>query len=156
MGLDAYLMVRKYVSNRQEGTKRKVSVILDTLGLAHLPKVPFLYCEIAIAYWRKANQIHAYFESLAGCQIPPNGSVELSSENLEDLLDKCEQALETRASGDAVDAEYILPTTPGFFFGSTDYDDDYYETLEYTIDVLRDILSNEDLLDEDFVYQCSY
>lgn len=37
-------------------------------------------------------------------------------------------------------APYILPTQAGFFFGSTDYDDYYFETLAGMHDVLERIL----------------
>jgi hypothetical protein len=39
-------------------------------------------------------------------------------------------------------AEELLPTTSGFFFGGTQYDDWYLEGLRYTKDILYKVLTD--------------
>ena len=39
-------------------------------------------------------------------------------------------------------AEELLPAQSGFFFGSTEYDEWYYQDLEYTIPLLKKILKD--------------
>ncbi len=51
-------------------------------------------------------------------------------------------------------AESLLPTSSGFFFGGTEYDEWYFNAVEYTIEVLE-----TELLDEyadDFEYSASW
>jgi len=36
--------------------------------------------------------------------------------------------------------EETLPTVSGFFFGGTEYDEWYYDSLGYTIDTIKDAL----------------
>lgn len=55
---------------------------------------------------------------------------------------------------DASVAEAVLPTQAGFFFGSTDYDQYYYDDLQYTSDALTRLLAEAD--DGDFYYSSSW
>lgn len=50
----------------------------------------------------------------------------------------------------------LLPTQDGFFFGSTDYDQYYYEDLVYTRDRLKEILDEYDISKEDIYYTSSW
>jgi hypothetical protein len=51
--------------------------------------------------------------------------------------------------------EELLPTTKGFFFGSTEYDEYYMSDIKSTIKGLEEILS-EDVSNGDFYYQSSW
>jgi len=52
-------------------------------------------------------------------------------------------------------ANALLPTREGFFFGSTDYDQYYYDDLKYARDnILTKLLAEEDA--GDFVYRSSW
>jgi hypothetical protein len=61
-------------------------------------------------------------------------------------------------------ASEILPTSSGFFFGSNDYDDYYFNQLRNTLDqidrifkdqeIMKDIDENKDV--KQFVYQASW
>ena len=48
-----------------------------------------------------------------------------SKGELEDLVSRCDKVLADHSL-----AEELLPTTSGFFFGSTDYDEWYYKDVE--------------------------
>ena len=73
-----------------------------------------------------------------------------TKEQLQELVDACKQALEQRDK-----AKDLLPTTEGFFFGSTDYDDYYFDDLKETVNVLEEELKNEDE-EGDYYYTSSW
>ena len=50
----------------------------------------------------------------------------------------------------------LLPTTSGFFFGSTDYDEYYYEDIEYTANKIREILETTDFETQMIYYISSW
>ena len=54
------------------------------------------------------------------------------------------------------DAEDLLPTTSGFFFGSTDYDEYYLQDLEKTVELLTPYLEEKDDWSVGYVYQASW
>lgn len=100
-----------------------------------------------IAYWRKANQIREWFNSYLENGVENCEHTLVSKEDLEQLLEDCKKVLE-----DHTLAEDLLPTSSGFFFGSTDYDDEYFEELEETVKMLEQILKETDFENEDIYY----
>lgn len=52
--------------------------------------------------------------------------------------------------------ENLLPTTSGFFFGSTDYDEYYIQYIKDTIEILVKVLASEDGGDVSYYYQSSW
>jgi hypothetical protein len=69
------------------------------------------------------------------------------------LLNVCEKVLD-----DPDLAEELLPTSSGFFFGSTDYDEYYEQELRETVILLTKLLSDTRLNsgNVDFVYTSSW
>jgi hypothetical protein len=65
-------------------------------------------------------------------------------------VDTCKQVLENKKL-----AKELLPTAEGFFFGGTEYDDWYFETLQDTVDMIEPLLTDE-YADWDFHYQSSW
>ena len=53
-------------------------------------------------------------------------------------------------------AEELLPTTRGFFFGGTEYDQWYFEDIEDTIKQTTEILETTDFDNEYITYQASW
>ena len=102
---------------------------------------------VAIAYWRKANQIREWFNSHLENGVENCEYVQVSKEDLEQLLEDCKKVLENHDL-----AEDLLPTSSGFFFGGTDYDEWYFEDLEETIKMLEQILEETDFENEDVYY----
>lgn len=184
MGLDMYLYAEEYVSGydfttrlepvsslagiatvaKVESTPAPENVmryrqVLDLTGLAGMadPKTPSVTVSVTVAYWRKANEIHAWFvENVQGgvdeCQ---RGYV--SQEQLVELRDLCERVLDAREGDDALEvAEELLPTRDGFFFGGTQYDEYYYEDLGETIRQLERVLSHPKIGDVDLYYRASW
>ena len=87
-----------------------------------------------VAYFRKVNLLMVFFHYDGNCEYR-----QISREQVEDLVDRCKQVL---ANHDL--AEELLPTTSGFFFGSTDYDEWYYRDVESVRDTFESILSETD------------
>ena len=90
---------------------------------------------IQAGYWRKANAIHQWFvdnvqEGIDDCR---NSSV--SRDQLQTLLDICKQIIAAPGR-----AEELLPTTNGFFFGGTEYDEWYFTNLQKTVDQIEAVL----------------
>lgn len=133
MGLDMYLHAKKYVSGYEhsdEHEKKLYRTILKHFGLNGNFKIesPSAVVELTVAYWRKANQVHAWFVSEVQDGKDECQNSHVDREKLQELVDLCKTALADRGK-----AKEILPTQKGFFFGSTDYDDDYLQDLENTV-----------------------
>jgi hypothetical protein len=100
-----------------------------------------------LAYWRKANHIHAWFVRLGG-GVDDCSSIKLTKDNIKELIAICKKVQRDPSLGPS-----LLPTQPGFFFGSTDYDKYYMETLEETINQLNIILATHNF--EDAIFYCA-
>ena len=125
MGLDMYLFRRK--KDAPEGIEEEV------------------------AYWRKANQIRGWFDEHVGvenCKYVP-----VTAELLTELRADCSIVLqEFKLIGRHEIAERVLPTTSGFFFGGTEFDEYYYDDLSRTIEMIDNILESTDWETEDIFY----
>lgn len=162
MGLDMYLIKRK---------KEKKKLTDDELwGFDN-----------ELIYWRKSNEVHNYLCSM-GEKIEDERSYKISKEVLQVLLDKCNEILDkviiekgkvkngqTFKNGKWEDIledgeiivnvdeiSKILPTTSGFFFGSTEYDQYYLEDIKYTKERLENIINTIDFDNEDVYYLASW
>ena len=106
--------------------------------------------EYEVLRWRKANQIHAWFndrcEPAEGTTHGPGISdgegrncvyIPVPGEALIALLHRCREVLE-----DKTKAPSLLPSQEGFFFGGTEYDEWYFKDLEDTVDGLEKVLSD--------------
>lgn len=151
MGLDMYLTKQIYVGAKWEHRKvtGRVSIKVDGVRLPVTFKKISYIIEEAI-YWRKANAIHRWF--VDNCQ---DGTDEcqktyVSRENLAKLLDVCK-----RVKKNHVLAGELLPTQNGFFFGSTEYDEWYWEDINYTIKAITNLLKKDDE-EGTFYYQADW
>ena len=116
MGLDMYLTARVHCADGVE-----VSGV-EAAGL------PVAAVEYDLGYWRKANAIHGWFVDQVQDEVDDCGAYDVSIEQLRALRDVCANVLETRDSS-------ALPPTAGFFFGSTDVDESYWDDLRMTVDI---------------------
>lgn len=104
-------------------------------------------------YWRKANFVHRYFTKdweERGFETDNVTEFPASKSDLEELLGLCKAVLE-----DNTQAVHLLPTMRGFFFGSIDYDEWYFNDVEYTKDKLEQLLE-EAGEDDEFYYYAWY
>lgn len=135
-----------------------------------------------VGYWRKANAIHNWFVKYVQDDIDNCGEYYVPIERLKQLLEVCKEVKEKAiivekkvveeiynpekkeiedtivkrkiiTNGEEV-AE-ILPTCEGFFFGSTDYDEWYLQDIDYTIELIENILK-EDNNEDDYYYRSSW
>jgi hypothetical protein len=89
-----------------------------------------------VMYWRKANAIHDWFVQNVQNGIDECKPHEVTVEQLKTLRDLCAHILENKEV-----AEPLLPTTSGFFFGSTDYNVWYFDSLSRTVVELDRLLA---------------
>ena len=135
-----------------------------------------------VAYWRKANAIHAWFER----KFADDGELEncrdyyVNKEDLIELRNTCQTILDkaivtigqvkngerynkdtnnwepTYEVGEVIDnpdlAKELLPTQSGFFFGPTGYDKWYIEDLKSTIKQIDKVLETTDFDNETIAY----
>lgn len=93
------------------------------------------------AYWRKANQIHAWFvrevqNDVDECQL----SEPFGADRLGELHWLCKLLLDSK---DEAKAGVLLPPQSGFFFGSTELNEWYWKDLEATVEQLEPHLYSE-------------
>ena len=103
-----------------------------------------------VMYWRKANQIHKWFSNLVDWNEKEliNG-FKVTKEQLRELVDCITRVLESKDLADDV-----LPTQKGFFFGSYDYDEWYFDELVRTKHDLEIELNKDS--DEEYTYSASW
>ncbi len=150
MGLDMYLKAEKYLSNYDFRPEEKVTnnAVKAAVGLDEYDSVDSsVTVSVTVGYWRKANQIHKWFVDNCQDGVDECQDAYVSRDNLIELLEICNKALETKDAS-------LLPPASGFFFGSTDIDEWYWQDLEQTKFILNKALS----LDEswDFNYRSSW
>jgi hypothetical protein len=170
MGLDMYLSKRHYVKNwdhMKPEEQHQITIKKNHLKVAYINPKKIDYIVEEAGYWRKANQIHAWF--VEHCQEGNDDCKEYIVERLQlqELLDTC---ILVRDSSKLVDgnikngytfengkekpiiekgetiedpsvAQDLLPSAEGFFFGSTDYDKYYMDDINNTIAILEAELS---------------
>lgn len=180
MGLDMYLRKAKRVNSLEaeqyeelneaipwgeevsEENKPDLVVIDETKDLPgakelndslHIEGEAFPYWSIftEIGYWRKDNHIHNWFvknvqNGVDECQLS-----EVSEAQLTDLLNLCKAVIKNHS-----EAEELLPTTQGFFFGSDEYDEGYYASLSHTVEILEKALKETDFEKEIIFYRASW
>ena len=158
MGLDMYLNKKIYVG-AQWGNTKGINYLIDTRTNEEIEINVDMITSIKeqAIYWRKANMIHKWF--VDNVQEGEDNCKEYYVEvnQLRELLDLCEQV-----SNDHSLAPQLLPVQEGFFFGSYEYDNYYFEEIEYTITELKKLLEDYDKHNEttkkriDYSYQSSW
>ena len=106
-----------------------------------------------VAYWRKANQIRQWFiNHIDEFDENDNGEYhKVTKELLEDLIDDCRAVLNNHDLADE-----LLPTSSGFFFGSTEYNEWYFKDLENTIEQCERVIKETSWIEEVVVYHDSW
>ena len=183
MGLDMYLTKKYYVKNWNHMTKDELHKITVLKGgkPSTIPTDKICNIECEIMYWRKANAIHKWFVDNVQEGNDDCGDYYVSREKLAELLSICKTVLEkskletgkvyngeTWSKGvHTVDyikgkvvtnshvAQEFLPTTSGFFFGNTDYDEYYIQDIKDTVKALTEALVNSNDSGE-FYYSSSW
>ena len=163
MGLDQYLYIEKYDSawrhekdTSDEWKKKFYEPELGDLAATLLKSGFSKTIRYEVAYWRKENAIHKWFIDNYASGEDECQDIWISTDALKKLVCVCEQVLEKRTPEIAAK---LLPTTDGFFFGSTDYDEWYFSGLEDTIRMLDPVikfLDSPEGKDYDVMYSSSW
>ena len=88
-------------------------------------------------YWRKASAIHNWFVSNVQNGEDDCEEYYVDEEALKKLLGLVKQVLKNHDL-----AEELLPAREGFFFGSTEYDEYYFDNLKATKKILEAALKD--------------
>lgn len=133
-----------------------------------------------VMYWRKANAIHQWFIDNCADGEGDERDIFVSAEKLKELLDVCKKVLKgsklirgkiqngsrgTKTGWepimedgllieDATIAKRYLPTQDGFFFGSTDYNEYYYNDVKETAEGIEQLLMEDP--SADYMYEASW
>lgn len=135
-----------------------------------------------VGYWRKANQVHKWMVDKVQNGVDDCDLYEVKKEDLERLLWICESIVEnckliegkvvngyTFENGMKVPiiedgkvmtnidvAKNLLPTSSGFFFGGTDYDEYYMSDITNTIEIIKRVLKETNFDEEYIAYESSW
>ena len=151
MGLDMYLRRKIYVKNWEHTAhKDRFKITIEKGGVPYtginMENVTNIVEEVG--HWRKFNALHHWIveniqngeDNCREYHFDNEALIELSHV-LQQLKDNPELAFR------------IFPTSEGFFFGSTEYDEYYWENVEYTIELINNLLEAKT---GDIYYQASW
>jgi len=133
MGLDMYLNAKRHLWYNEDELADKVSVNFPELKGARVKQVV-----AEVMYWRKSNQIHKWFVDNVQEGTDDCGYYEVTRDQLQALLDVITEVLEHRNK-----AADLLPPQTGFFFGSQDVNEWYWDDLTQTKDQLEKLLAQD-------------
>lgn len=148
MGLDSYLYKKKYINSSSLTNTNENNITLEGINI---PIKNLCYLTYECLYWRKENHIHQFF--VENCQngVDDCRPSDVSRETLEDLLDRCK-----KIKADNSLAEELLPVQSGFFFGSTEYDSFYFDSIINLIAQLETVLNETADGSWEFEYHSSW
>lgn len=173
MGLDMFLKRTKRVEGVSIDQLREIECLVSE----HSPHKPFTMAEIEaipfgiefadvialrgehfkyytiyeeVGYWRKANQVHNWFVNNVQKGVDDCNTYIVSKEKLEELLKTVNMVLKDSS------LTHLLPTKSGFFFGSTLYDEWYFQDLKNTKKILKKVLIETDFEKQLVVYRASW
>ena len=165
MGLDMYLSAKKHLEkidwkalqandeltyDSPEAVYPKFNDLMEITQLTDVATEMYgASVEVTCAYWRKANQIHSWFVKNVQNGNDDCDSYYVSQDKLIELLALCKHSLENKDPN-------LLPPQEGFFFGSTDIDQWYWNDLTNTINQLERILALPEIDRLSFSYCSSW
>ena len=155
MGLDMYLTKKTYISRYNDDIeitikKNGVDMEIDTERIKGVVE--------EVGYWRKFNALHNWF--VKNCQDGTDDCDEYIVEQdkideLITLLKEIDSAYSKSEKKGIGKAQKLLPTQDGFFFGHTQYDEYYFDSIKNTLSLLEKLKSENNLLSE-FYYRASW
>lgn len=104
-----------------------------------------------VGYWRKANHIHKWFVDNVQNGVDDCDEYEVSQEKLIQLRQTCIDVMTHKSK-----ASKLLPSESGFFFGSTEYDEYYFNKVVDTIEIIDKVLASTDFEKEMITYCASW
>jgi len=141
MGLDMYLSKKTYVQQWDHQSPEETYNVEVTQGgnsVDHIQPKRVSYVEEQVGYWRKANAIHKWFVDNVQAGNDNCSTYFVDIPDLMNLLDVCKEV-----KNNPEKAEELLPPEGGFFFGDVSIDQYYFHTIDNTIKILEDVLSEQ-------------
>ena len=162
MGLDMYLTARQYIWTGEDELQTQIKEVVKPFMAEWEPKE----VSFRVGYWRKANQIHDWFVKNVQDNEDDCKEYYVERGKLTELYQVVCEVLESRNT--EVAAEKLSPAA-GFFFGSTEIDEWYWQDLEDTKRMLQPLIDAYNEADKlgdkshthpiykyDFYYQSSW
>lgn len=131
MGLDMYLKCKLWT-----GDYNVTITNPETSEKIATPKINIV--EFEVAYWRKFNALHNWFVENVQEGVDDCKDYFVEKEQLVELLSILENVLKNPN-----DAELLLPSVEGFFFGSTDYDEYYFKKVQDAINQIKEVIDTD-------------
>jgi len=153
MGLDMYLYKKHYVKNwdwMSDNERHTISVKKGKKKLDHIKPDRICYVMEQVMEWRKFNALHKWFVDNVQEGVDDCKECFVDESDLKMLLETLTYVYDNKDT-----AETILPTAQGFFFGSDEIDEYYWEEVKSTIIQLKDLLE-EDNKGASFYYRSSW
>lgn len=162
MGLDMYFEARKSVYHsfsrwdESEGRSDETNYPEDLKVMAdHISKTHFRSSEVeeyyTVGYFRKFNALHNWIVQNLADGVDDCQRILVSKKDIQKLKEICIEILADKSK-----APKLLPTTDGFFFGSTDYDEYYMSDVKDAFELFSLILDTVDFNTYDIIYQASW
>ena len=105
-----------------------------------------------VGYWRKANAIHKWFvDNVQDGEDDCDFHRPVTKHDLETLFELCREVLQDHAK-----AEELLPVESGFFFGSQAYDEWYFQDIEDTANLCKELIDTFNFENYDLYYRSSW
>ena len=125
MGLDMYLTALLDVSLSKQHELKTFFPEVDSIESV----------STTIGYWRKANAIHSWFVKNVQYGQDDCRIYNVCKDDIKSLLDLINNVIEKKQK-----PEEALPSSIGFFFGESEYNEGYFEDLNYTKRILEHAL----------------
>ena len=161
MGLDMYLRGTKtfgiYPRGQYKPPFERTFEFQSLLNNHDMENAPIDYgtswscytVQFPLMYWRKSNQIHQWFVQNVQGGKDNCDEYSVSLDQLKLLSKTIEPALVSTAA-----ATELLPTAEGFFFGSQEYDEYYFEDLKNTKKQIDKIIAYQTAAENAFRCRC--
>jgi hypothetical protein len=139
MGLDMYLYKKTYVRQWSHNKPEDQFQVLVNRGgkiYDNIKPERVSYITEEVGYWRKFNALHNWFVTECADGVDECQEIWIYRDKLEQLQEILHKI---QLNNDLADE--LLPTTDGFFFGGTEYDEYYFEQVSETLELVEQLLS---------------
>lgn len=147
MGLDMYMYRKLYIKNWEHQKEDRYEVTVKRNGEVLEDWSNPTYIEKEVGYWRKFNALHGYIVNEFAGGLDNCEQIYLSKEDLQKILDTLIDTYETKDASK-------LPPTEGFFFGSTDVDEYYWDDVKESIEAFKTYVADYEWVD--YFYTASW
>ena len=160
MGLDMYMSKKTYVkqwSHNKPEDQFNVDVKKGGEPFSPIKKERVSYVVEEVAYWRKFNALHNWFVNKCADGVDECQPIYVSEERMKELLEtlhKVKEVYDSNPPDKEEQLDDLFPTSSGFFFGGTEYDEYYIQEVNETIELIENLLEEEG--GDDYEYQASW